>query len=240
MYSGKVFNLQRFCLNDGDGIRTIVFFSGCPLRCKWCQNPEGFVKGDNLTIKQIMAEVLKDKKYYAESGGGVTFSGGEVCMQADFATELANACIKENVPVVIETSGYSNSEAFLKLAKKCSKVYFDIKLLDKAEFTKWTGGDLKIVLNNLELLQKENIKVVIRCPIIGGVNDTESHYRAIGELAKSFSVIQRVELLPYNELCPSKYEKLNMELEYDFYLPNNLVQAKEIIASTCKKEVILW
>jgi pyruvate formate lyase activating enzyme len=235
--NGKVFNIQRFCLHDGDGIRTTIFFSGCPLKCKWCQNPECYIKGENYTIKQIIKEILKDKRYFLQSGGGVTFSGGEVCLQADFATELAKVCLEQGISVFIETSGYCEQDKFIKLAKQCSKIYFDIKILDELEFEKWTGGNIQTVLSNLELLEKEGIKTVIRCPIIGGVNDNESHYKSIAELVKDFTVVERVDLLPYNYLCVSKYEKINKSFNYDLYIPNNLEQAKKIIQDISKKDV---
>jgi len=239
MLNGKIFNVQRFCLDDGEGIRTTVFFSGCPLGCKWCHNPEGFIKGDDFTIEKIMAEILKDKEYYVQSGGGVTFSGGEVCLQADFATELAKECKRENISVIMETSGYCSGEKFLKLAKECKKVYFDIKLLTEKEFKKWTKGDMQVVLSNLSLLEKNKVATVIRCPIIGGVNDKVSHYKRIGGLIKDLLVVQRVDLLPYNDLCVSKYQRINKEFNYDFYVPNNLEQAKTIIESISNKEVVI-
>lgn len=239
MYSGKLFNIQRFCLNDGEGIRTTVFFSGCPLKCRWCHNPEGFIKGDSFTVKQVMAEILKDKKYYIQSGGGVTFSGGEVCLQSDFAINVANECKKENISIIIETSGYCESQKFLKLARLCTKVYFDIKLLNAEDFKKWTDGEMQVVLQNLSWLEKEGIPTVIRCPIIGGVNDSEEHYTSIGELVKELLVVQRVDLLPYNDLCISKYQRINEKFDYDFYLPNNLEQAKKIIEGISGKEVVI-
>ena len=159
---------------------------------------------------------------------------------SDFAIELAKECKKENISVVCETCGYCDKNSFLKLAKECDKVYFDVKLLDEQEFKKWTGGDLQVVLTNLELLQEEKVSVVIRCPIIGGVNDNEEHYKKVGELAKRYSVVERIELLPYNDLCVSKYEKINQKFEYEIYLPNNLLEAKNIIKYISKKEVIIW
>lgn len=239
MISAKIFNIQRFCLDDGEGIRTTIFFSGCPLKCKWCHNPEGFVKGDLFSVEKIMAEILKDKEYYLQSGGGVTFSGGEVCLQSDFARELASECNKENIPVIIETCGYCDGEKFLKLAKQCKKVYFDIKLLVEEEFEKWTEGNMQVVLSNLNLLEKNGIPTVIRCPIIGGVNDIESHYNSIGNTVKDLLVVKKVELLPYNDLCPSKYQRLEKEFKYDFYVPNNLEQAKKIIENISGKEVVI-
>ena len=151
-----IFNIQKFSLHDGPGIRSVVFFKGCPLRCYWCANPESQnahpeemfhpqkkkmqTVGKMQTVDQIMEEVLKDLPFYQESGGGVTLSGGEVLFQADFALDLLKALKAQNIHTAIETTGYCKADTFQEIAQYVDLIYFDIKHYDNEKHRQGTGG----------------------------------------------------------------------------------------------------
>lgn len=236
MEKAKIFDIQRYCVDDGAGIRTTVFFKNCPLRCKWCHNPEGVTEYDRyadgkpiskaMSVDEIFDEVIKDKDYFLATGGGVTLSGGEVALCPDFAAKLLFKCKNAGINSVVETSGYCTQNDFALLIKYADTVYFDIKLLNEEKFKEYTGGRLDVVINNLDYLRSVNKNTVLRCPIIGGVNDDERHFYAIIDLVKNRKNIAEIHLLPYHELLKSKYERCGMKYDEKFYVPTKEVMEK--------------
>lgn len=236
MEKAKIFDIQRYCVDDGVGIRTTVFFKNCPLRCKWCHNPEGVTENDRYadgkpisketSIDEIFNEIIKDKEYYLSTGGGVTLSGGEVALWADFASKLLLKCKNAGINSVVETSGYCLKDDFATLIENADTVYFDIKLLDKNEFKKYTGGRLEVVLSTLDYLCTTDKNIVLRCPIIGGVNDNEEHFRLLIRLINGHKNIAEVHLLPYHDLMKNKYEKCGLNYDEKFYVPTKEVMEK--------------
>ncbi len=245
---GTIFNIQRFCVNDGPGIRTTVFLKGCPLSCVWCHNPESqrfepeilFYKdkctgcgrckcvtaadrdfvcfngakeicGKTVSADEITAEVLKDKPFYENSGGGVTLSGGEPLAQYDFSLELLKKAKENGIHTAIETCGYAEKSKILEIAKYVDLFLFDCKETDQELHKKYTGVDNKIILDNLKALSDAGSKIILRCPIIPGFNDREEHFKGISEIADKFSGIEHIEIEPFHPLGESKYSALNRE-----------------------------
>ena len=222
MKKGRIFEVREFTLHDGPGVRTTVFFKGCPLRCAWCHNPEGqsFEKetmtrkdgepvqcGQDWDAAALAEELLKNADIMRQSGGGVTFSGGEPLSQAEFLLQIIPILKSRGVHLAVETSGYAYMETYRSVIAEMDFVYQDLKLLDEMEFRRWTGGDLKIVLDNISWLRKSGVPFVFRVPLIPGVNDSESS----GGKFRAFAGKDLIEYLPYNNAAGVKYRMLGRE-----------------------------
>lgn len=227
---GCVFNIQRFSIHDGPGIRTTIFFKGCPLRCTWCSNPESqrrapepiwdnikkkeIITGEYYTIEELMTTIRKDLDYYHESGGGVTVTGGEVLAQKDFVLALLQACRQEGIHTTCETSAYSSQKDFQELLENTDLLIMDIKHYDDIQHLSKTHVHLAPILKNLDQAVHAQRKVLIRIPIIPGFNDSLADAERFGLLLKSHNV-QQVELLPFHQFGKSKYKYLNRIYEFD-------------------------
>lgn len=222
---GKVFNIQRFSVNDGPGIRTTVFFSGCPLRCIWCHNPESFSPAEdkNYFASELASIIQKDILFYEESGGGVTFSGGEPLLQSDFLREMLCLCKKMDISTAVDTSGFASFEDFRKIIPCTDLFLYDLKIMDEGEHIRHTGVSNDIILENLKKLADLHNNINIRIPLIPDITDTPDNLNNILEFISSVNKIRRVTLLPYNELCRNKYVKLNKS----FQLGNSVSQSGE-------------
>lgn len=225
---GLIFNIQKFSLNDGPGIRTVVFFKGCPLRCQWCANPESqsgvpeqmydeskqqsVTVGQYMTVPEIMAVILQDKDFYEESGGGVTFSGGEVLFQAAFATELAKAVQVAGIHLACETTGVAAPAVFNDLMQYMDLIFFDCKQWDTQLHKNGTGGGNHLILQNLKTALTYHCSLQVRTPIIPGFNDTENDAIHFGQLFNQLGV-QSVELLPFHQFGLKKYADLHRNYE---------------------------
>jgi pyruvate formate lyase activating enzyme len=216
---GRIFEIREFTLHDGPGVRTTVFFKGCPLRCAWCHNPEGqsfeietmvrkggeeVVCGGDWTAAALAEELLRNADIMSQSGGGVTFSGGEPLAQAQFLLELIPMLKEKGVHLAIETSGHVSHEAYAAVVSKMDFVYQDVKLLDAAAFRRWTDGDLALVEGNIAWLRTSGVPFVFRVPCIPGVNDSAADRVAF----ESFADGAKVEFLPYNTAAGAKYPML--------------------------------
>ena len=219
MKKGRIFEIREFTLHDGPGVRTTVFFKGCPLRCTWCHNPEGqsFDKeimtrkdgesvqcGQDWEAEELAEELLKNVDIMKQSGGGVTFSGGEPLSQAEFLLQIIPILKSRGVHLAVETSGYADVETYRSVIGEMDFVYQDVKLLDEAGFRHWTGGDLKIVLDNISWLRVSGVPFVFRVPLIPGVNDSASSR----EEFRAFAGNDMIEYLPYNNAAGVKYRML--------------------------------
>ena len=219
---GTVFNIQRYSIDDGPGVRTTVFVKGCPLKCKWCSNPEsqsreieelsegGKVKcvGRDVTVDEIMPEILADIPYYRRSGGGVTLSGGEVLCQADFVAELLKACKAAGLHTAIESAASTSYSEIEKLLPYLDLYLMDIKIMDPIKHKEYTGADNTVILENARRVANSGVELIIRTPIIPGVNDTAEEVRAISRFAKSLGTVREHHLLPYHRLGQDKYAGL--------------------------------
>lgn len=228
----NISNIQHFSVGDGEGIRTTVFFKGCNLRCPWCHNPENLesepailcynngkteVRGEKVTVEQILPELLEDKDFYDGSRGGVTFSGGEVMLCTEEAAVLAKVLNENGVSVLIDTAGCVPYEKFRALNPYVSGYLFDFKTADEEKY-KSIGGNLSLVTENIEKLKKDGVPVHIRIPVIPGFNSDKDSSERICRYLEQIG-IESVHLLPFHRLGKSKYEAMNLEYKYADVLP---------------------
>lgn len=229
-----IFDIKRFAVHDGPGIRTTVFLKGCPLRCWWCHNPESQerepvsvdiirkvngssvpgkkVYGEKMEVRALLDILLKDMHFYEESGGGVTFSGGEPLMQPDGLVRLLEACKKQGIHTTVDTCGYASPEQFERILPVTDLVLFDLKHMDPALHKEHTGVDNGPILSNAAYLLKQGAQVIFRIPVIPGINTTDSEVSAMVRfLSEGAGKMKEVHLLPYHRIAGNKYRKLDME-----------------------------
>ena len=269
--SGRIFDIRRFSTHDGGGLRTTVFFKGCPLRCAWCHNPEGIspvsrplwfagaciscgscvkaarsggvsqtengiridprmaedwnavmdacptgaLRWDSRTISadELMHEIRKDKPFFVHGGGGVTLSGGDPLMQADFAAEILRRCNAEGIHTAVETELYAGTEDVRRVLSHAQRIYADLKIFDSEKHALYTGSGNAPILENLRMLLTEELRdrVIVRTPMIPGITSTEENIAQIAHFLASLDPDVRLELLNYNPLAAAKYPLVNKE-----------------------------
>ena len=267
--SGTIFDIKRFAVHDGPGIRTTVFFKGCPLRCLWCHNPESMrierqivffeskcigcgecfkrcpngaveatpqgrsyyrdkctlcgtcvqycyaeatvMQGKIVSVEEVIEEVKKDMPFYENSKGGVTLSGGEPMMQPEFCIAILRESKKAGMHTALDTSGYAKWEVFRRILEYVDLVLYDIKHMDPLKHKEYTGLSNELIFANLMKLDKLNIPIEIRMPMIPGLNDSEDNLSAASQFLSEMKNIERIKLLPYHRLGEGKYERLDME-----------------------------
>lgn len=226
--TGRLFNIQKFSINDGPGIRTTVFFKGCPLQCRWCSNPESqnrnaaiadamediTYSGREYTVQEVLQEVVKDKPFYEESGGGMTMSGGEVLQQADFAMELADAAKAEGIHVAVETTGYANPARFAQFMEHIDLFLFDFKHIDREAHYRGTGVYNDVILQNLQQLIDAGKPVIARIPVIPRFNTGIATAKAMAKYLHQVGV-KEVHLLPFHQFGQNKYAQLGIPYEME-------------------------
>lgn len=244
---GIIFNIKKFAIHDGPGIRTTIFLKGCPLRCWWCHNPEGLrlepqkitienknekeklaswetqeIIGREMSVNEIMEEIKKDIIFYEESNGGVTFSGGEPLMQLEFLYSLLHECKKQHIHTALDTSGYSSLEDLKKINNFIDLYLYDLKIMEDQNHIKYTGVSNKQIIKNLKYLSQNGKQTLIRIPIIPEITDTAINITQLGEFISSLNNVKRVNLLPYHRIGKNKYDKLKMEYKMkDIQSPTN-------------------
>ena len=226
MKKGRIFEIREFTLHDGPGVRTTVFFKGCPLRCAWCHNPEGqsfdietMSRKDGTSIQcgrdwdaaALADELLRNADIMKQSGGGVTFSGGEPLAQAEFLLELIPLLKEKGVNVAIETSGYAPFETYRSVVSQVDFAYQDVKCLDAGLFRRLTGGDLNVVLANIAWLRESGVPFAFRVPCIPGIGDPAEARAAFAAFADG----AKIEFLPYNQAAGAKYPMLGRTYPMD-------------------------
>jgi pyruvate formate lyase activating enzyme len=278
---GIVFDIRKYSIHDGPGIRTTVFLKGCPLHCQWCHNPEGQspeveiilrsgrcircgacveacphgaarlgeaspevqrercercgectlvcyaearqVVGREMTVAQVMAEVERDIPFYDESDGGVTLSGGEPLAQRDFALGLLEACKEREIHTALDTCGFASWDTFERVRGDVDLFLYDLKVVDDARHREFTGVSNTLILNNLQKLSERDHLILLRMPVIPGVNDDEENIRQTGEFVAALPRAHSLELLPYHHAATSKYAGLGQE----YPLPDTRTPSEE-------------
>ncbi len=208
---GRVFDVQRFCVHDGPGIRTTVFLSGCSLRCAWCHNPESF-SGDAGFWREpgeVLAQVLRDREYFETSGGGLTVSGGEPLLQPAFVRELLGRAMAEGLHTCLQTAGEVSREALAGVLEVVDLFQFDVKHLDPARHEALTGRRNERLLANLEWLLGQGRAVEVRLPLVPGYNDAPEHLERVGAFLRARGV-GALHVLPYQRTYLPKYERLGL------------------------------
>ncbi|MBF4695266.1 radical SAM protein [Fusibacter sp. Q10-2] len=223
-----IFNIQKFSVHDGPGIRTTLFFKGCPLRCNWCHNPESqsyaqeFILtksgkseavGKQYTIAQLVKELEKDQIFYEQSGGGVTLSGGEVMTQnMDYIEALAKKLNQVGISVWIDTCGEASYDAFKRIQPYVEGFLYDLKLMDSKAHEHYIGKDNHRILENLKQLSRDNAHIRLRLIQIDGLNSSETSMLEIYKWLQLNQVrIEAINLLPYHEFGRDKYARLNRQ-----------------------------
>jgi pyruvate formate lyase activating enzyme len=276
--TGTIFDIKKYSINDGPGIRTTVFFSGCPLSCLWCHNPESIslapellyrkgrclmcgacvevcpegaisretnvsksretfdsvitdqdkcircqtcisvcysgarqFSGREVTVREVMAQVEREIPFYDESGGGVTFSGGEPLMQPGFLSALLRACREQEIHTVVDTSGFANWNILEQIRQDVDLFLYDLKHMDSARHREASGVPNELILSNLRTLSERGHKIVVRVPLIPGINDDKENLHASGKFLASLPKLKSVELIGYHNIAQAKYEALSRE-----------------------------
>jgi pyruvate formate lyase activating enzyme len=256
---GLIFSIKRYAIHDGPGIRVTFFMKGCPLNCWWCHNPEGIspevcsvertdrvgerefksmeVVGKEYTPEELLAIAEKERVFMEQSGGGVTFSGGEPTLQFAFLLETLQLMKRLGINTAVDTSGQVSSERLKQLIPYTDTFLFDLKHLDPEEHKKYTGVDNSLILKNLDMLIDEGAHIMIRVPVIPGVSDNAGYMNRLSEfiVARKGTGIKEINLLPYHKTGTSKYRRFKMEnrMEGRDQVPVSVMKEfKEIISST--------
>lgn len=251
---GLVFDIRRFSVNDGPGIRTTVFLKGCPLHCIWCHNPEsqnsfqeemivnqplGGVQfsrvetvGQWMTVHEVVSKCFLDIAFMSESGGGVTLSGGEPLFQPDFTVALVNELSMVGIHVAIDTCGYASKEIFELLLPKVNLWLYDFKGADIEKHKKNIGVKPDLILQNLNFLISKKAEIILRYPVVPGFNDTEYDISALFHLLdKNRERIKEVHLLPYHRLGEDKLRRLNISKPHVIPKSDSTAAARAIAAA---------
>jgi len=267
--TGTIFDIKKFAIHDGPGVRTTVFLKGCPLGCWLCHNPEGQstevelllrsgrcnrcgdcveycprdaislseeavqidryrcdlcgacvdvclpgaleLAGREVSVNEVMAEIEQDVVYYDQSGGGVTFSGGEPLAQPTFLLALLRACRERGIRTALDTSGYAAPGVFRRIARHVDLFLYDLKLMSEERHREFTGVSVAPIHDNLRWLSGQSASVVVRFPLLPGINDDGDNVGATGEFLSSLAVLYPVDILPYHRMGVDKYVRLDRE-----------------------------
>ena len=286
MKNGIVFDIKKYAIHDGPGIRTTVFFKGCPLRCWWCHNPEGqdlepelvyrknrcigcgecikkcpkqaifledqhisvnrkncilcgncsevcptdalSIAGRRMSAKEVLEEIEKDRIFYDESDGGVTFSGGEPLLQPGFLNALLDECKERGIHTTVDTCGLARYEIIEKMRDKVNLFLYDIKTMDARKHMKYTGASNEQILKNLKKLAEDGSNIVISFPLIPGINDDDKNAVRTAKLISSLPNIKQVNLLPYHRAGIEKYRNLGKPYKLDKIQPPSSQKIKSI------------
>ena len=292
MKTALISNIQHFNVHDGPGFRTIVFFQGCSLRCKWCQNPETIpmhpvilynpelcigcracasacpnsaikiteqaittdyskctlcgtcadecyplartMSSRSMTVDEVFEEIMKEKRSYIISGGGITLSGGEPLLHIDFAKELLSRIKKEGVNTAVETAGNVPKEAFTELIPLIDTFLYDLKIYSSDKHSYWIGAGNELILDNLKYVSDVHDNVVIRIPLIPGINDTDTEFRLMMDFVSSLRKINSIHILPFHNLGANKYSLIGEKYEMEGFTEENeqRIQACSSIAGS--------
>ena len=240
---GRIFDIQRFSIHDGPGIRTIVFLKGCPLRCRWCCNPESQSReietmiihgkpktiGKDVTVREIIEIVERDRPYYARSGGGLTLSGGESLLQPDFAVGLLRAAKERGINTAMESTGCAKFETIEKYLPYLDTYLMDLKHTNSAKHKEFTGVPNELIIKNaMKIAESGMTNLVIRVPVIPGFNDRVDEIESIARFASGLPGVKKMHILPYHRLGQDKYEGLGRDYLMEGIIPPTDEHMKEL------------
>jgi len=267
MLQPLIFDIKRYSINDGPGIRATIFFKGCPLNCQWCHNPESIspqvqklftaakcigcgeccrvcpvsacrltaegvvtdadlctlcgkcaevcptlateMSGRHYSVEELLQVVMKERPFFDQSGGGVTFSGGEPLLYPKFLVEILKACGRQGVHRAVDTSGFVKQEVLLEVAEHTDLFLYDLKMVDTEQHKRYTGVDNRLILDNLQVLSERGSKIQVRIPLVGGVNDDDASVAAMAAYMAGLPGEKRsVNLLPFHDVASGKDQKL--------------------------------
>jgi len=285
MTSGIIFDIRRYAIHDGPGIRTAVFFKGCPLACWWCHNPEGQssqpqlifrsnrcqrsiaclevcprgaiswvdgpitdwqicddcgkcvevcyagareMVGRIVSVDRVMAEVERDMPFYDQSGGGVTFTGGEPMFQIEFLQEALLACKNQGIHTTVDTSGHVSLEGFKIINPLVNLFLYDLKLIDETKHKQYTSVSNQTILDNLQMLSSTKAHIIVRIPLIPGVNDDDENIELSASFLAGLPYLDGVELMPYHEIGLAKYQALGLKYKLENTQPATKQRIEEI------------
>ena len=289
MQTGEIFDIKKFAIHDGPGIRTTVFFKGCPLSCWWCHNPEslstapqrlyrrercigcqeclaacsnGAIRefegqlqwtadecrycrscasacpaeavefiGHTMTVDEVVVEIAKDTPFYDQSGGGVTISGGEPLMQPSFLIQLLDACGEQGLHRTVDTSGHADTQTLLETASRVDLFLYDLKHMDPEKHYRYTGVSNDMILTNLKQLSRQGARIIIRLPLIPGINADEENIELTGSFLASLCGDIGINILPYHCAAEAKYRNLDLKNKaFDIQRP-----CEDVIASVARQ-----
>lgn len=215
---GYIHSFQSLGAADGPGIRFVVFMQGCNLRCGCCHNPDTWEcgVGKEYTPQEVFETVKRYKTYFGKDGG-ITVSGGEPLLQAEFVTKLFRLCKSDGINTCLDTSGSILNDCVLSLLDECDRVLLDIKYTDEDSYKKYVGCSLEKPLDFLEVLQQKSIPTWLRQVTIPTLSDDEENIKRLSDIAKSHSCVEKVELLPFRKICKSKYDNMGIEFPFEKY-----------------------
>lgn len=210
MTIGRIHSIESMGLVDGPGIRTVIFFQGCALRCQFCHNPDtwDFSGGETYTPELLIKKIVRFKPYYKKNGG-VTFSGGEPLMQPEFLAEILKLCKQEGIHTCIDTAGYGLGN-YDKILNNTDLVLLDLKHINETYYEKITGKPMDHFSQFLDALKEHQTQIWIRHVVVPGLTDDEQHIKALKNYIQTIPNVQKVELLPYHLLGINKYEVMNL------------------------------
>jgi pyruvate formate lyase activating enzyme len=228
MTEGTIFQIKKYALHDGPGIRTTVFLKGCPLSCRWCHNPEGIdpqpqvmsrrtssgeieeTVGTVIGVDALIDAIEKDVLFYDESGGGVTFSGGEPLAQLHFLEAVLATCNHREIHAALDTSGFAPPGALDRILPRLQLVLFDLKIMDADQHQRYTGVSNRIILENLKRIAHSRTPLRIRVPLVPGITDGEDNIAAIIRFAGTLETVEGIDLLPFHRIGGDKYRRLGL------------------------------
>lgn len=222
---GRIFDIQRYSIHDGGGIRTIVFLKGCPLRCKWCCNPEGQhynvekmtlggkekIVGQDVTVGEIIDIVERDRIYYRRSGGGLTLSGGESLTQPDFAVALLKTAKERGINTAMESTGFADFSVISRYLPYLDLYLMDIKHMNSAKHKEFTSQPNELILENAKKITDAGARFIVRTPVIPTFNATKEEIGEIAKFASSLKGVTQMHILPYHRIGTDKYKGLNRD-----------------------------
>jgi len=231
----SIFKIQRYSIHDGPGIRTTLFFQGCPLSCQWCHNPESQamgvvpeVKNIRELVKSLVREIERDRIFYDESGGGVTFSGGEPLAQPKLLLPLLSACREQEIHTCLDTCGFATFDILKAAATAADLVLFDIKIMADQDHQTFTGKPVGQILENLKKLAHFRVPLKLRFPLIPTRTDTRDNIHQIIEFLTSQTHYRDIHILPFHTSGDGKYERLKMKNKLKHICPPTDERVEEV------------